>query len=175
VGFQNPRLPDCEHARKAPIASPDVENRYLIVSSARRKEFYVQCIFEKGDGQIFCEAASGFYEESKNFATPRQLAILAGLGFSTDSTNGNFTLNDRADDSKGLVRITRIYLEALVRVYGLTENDQLVFTAPLIEDGRNNPVGPSEEECLAKTSDRATLAVHRTLQPAGATYRIRAH
>jgi len=114
---------------RRPLAKKD---RYLILWSAGRPEFYVQCMFFDKDREIHCEAASGYYgEKIAGFATPTKLAALAALGFSTDASAGNFVQERPAADVEALYDIAGMLVESLVRVYDMGTADLLLHNAPL--------------------------------------------
>jgi hypothetical protein len=116
------------------------DDRYLILWAKGRPASYVQCIFHDDDRQIFCEAASGFYEHSDrvgSFATPARLDALSGLGFSKDGSKGNWA-QDRDFHSADETAI--LMLETLARVFAASPDDGLLWSAPLLSKHRSNRV-----------------------------------
>jgi hypothetical protein len=118
------------HAKPHP---EDEQNRYLILSAQRHPEFYVQCAFFNEDTAVHCEAASGFYNAKiASFATPAKRAILARLGFSTDSSKGNFVAEWEVNDRSTASDIAEVLIATLVRVFDFAADDKLAFNAPLL-------------------------------------------
>src|SRR5579859_6237843 len=80
--------------KAAPSSHP--QNWFLIVYFAARPNDYVQCVFDPKT-YMFCEAASGFYDNVATQPRTRWLsedavAALGRLGFSTDDTADNFRI-----------------------------------------------------------------------------------
>jgi hypothetical protein len=135
--------------RSGPLTSSD---RFLILSPRHRLAFYVQCVFDNDDQDLLCEAASGFFDEGvKNFLTAKKLAVLAGLGFSTDASNDNFKMRKTFDGTPDIDALATFYIETLVRVYDFSEVEELRFTAPLITEEHNRPV-EVPTDCLSVSS-----------------------
>lgn len=119
---------------------PKLEDRYLILWSKRKPEYYVQCLFHDEDRQIYCEAASGFYRYADRvggFATLQRIDALASLGYSTDGSKGNFSL-DR--DFHGAEEIATLMLATLARVFELSDRDILEFNSPHLSKHNANRV-----------------------------------
>lgn len=115
--------------------SADPQNWFLIVYFAARTNDYVQCVFDPKT-RMFCEAASGFYDDVATQPRTRWLskdagAALGRLGFSTDDTAGNFQILFDVPDPPDFNRIADFILRALHDGYGARANDDLEFNAPL--------------------------------------------
>ena len=133
------RCPVAAYIDKVHRRSQKLDHRYLALWAKHRPDFYVQCIFHDGDRQIFCEAASGFYRYADrigSFATAQRLDALAGLGFSTDGSRGNFS-QDR--DFRGAEEAAPLMIETLARVFELDIGDVLEFSAPLVTKRKAKP------------------------------------
>jgi type III secretion system-like peptide-binding chaperone len=119
---------------------PTNDDRYLILWAKRRPALYVQCIFHEDDQQIYCEAPSGFYryaDRAGSFATPARLDALAGLGFSTDGSKGNWAQDG---DFHSADETAMLMLETLARVFAASGEDVLEWGAPLLSKRRSNRV-----------------------------------
>lgn len=100
----------------------------------------MQCIFQDEDRQIYCEAASGFYlyrDKIGSFATPRRLDALARLGFSTDDSKGNFSLDRPFNGSD---ETATLMIETLARVFDFDASDVMEYAAPLLSKRLSNGV-----------------------------------
>jgi hypothetical protein len=120
-------------------------DRYLVLWAKRRPAFYVQCIFHDDDRQIYCEAASGFYERADrvgSFATPARLDALSSLGFATDGAKGNWA---QERDFHSADEIATLMLESLARVFETNADDALLYSAPLLSKRRSNRVKAGAE------------------------------
>ena len=115
--------------------SSDPQNWFLIVSFAAQPNDYVQCVFDPKT-RMFCEAASGFYDNVATQPRTRWLSkgaveALGRLGFSTDDTAGNFQIWFDVPDPRDFNRIAEFILKALHDGFGARANDALEFNAPL--------------------------------------------
>jgi hypothetical protein len=139
------RCPVAAYLRGIHQLPPTNNDRYLILWAKGRPAFYVQCIFHDDDRQIFCEAASGFYrypDRVGNFVTPARLEALAGLGFSTDGSKGNWAQDG---DFHGGDDTATLMLETLARVFAANGDDVLEWSAPLLSKHRSNRVKAGAE------------------------------
>ena len=118
--------------------SPAEKHRFLVLVTAERPELYVQCMLYDKDARIRCEAASGYYfEKIKGFASERRLAALTRLGFSTDATHGNFSLDK---PFTGADASAKLFLETMARVFDLKVRDRLRYSAPMLSNQKENVV-----------------------------------
>lgn len=145
----DPRLDDLLATWRCPVAaylerlhqSPTtLKHRYLILWSRPHPEFYVQCMFHDEDRQFYCEAASGFYrykDRIGSYANPQRLEALAGLGFSTDGSKGNFIWDG---PFRSVEEAATLIIATLARVYDFDSGDGLEYSAPLLAKRRSNRV-----------------------------------
>ena len=95
---------------------------------------YVQCRFHDRETRMLCEASSGFYETkpgaTRTHLAPAKIAALARLGFSTDDSKGNFSLDVAVPKPPDFDRTADLILRALYDGYGARDGDALKFTAP---------------------------------------------
>jgi hypothetical protein len=115
--------------------SSNPQNWFLIVYFAAQRHDYVQCVFDPKT-YMFCEAASGFYDNVATQPRTRWLskdavAALGRLGFSTDDTADNFRIGFDVADPPDFNRIAEFILKALHDGFGARANDTLEFNAPL--------------------------------------------
>jgi hypothetical protein len=115
--------------------SSDPQNWFLIVYFAARPNDYVQCVFDPKT-YMFCEAASGFYDNVATQPRTRWLsqdavAALGRLGFSTDDTADNFRIGFDVADPPAFNDIADFILKALHDGFAARANDALEFNAPL--------------------------------------------
>jgi hypothetical protein len=111
------------------------QNWFLIVYFAARPNNYVQCVFDPKT-YMFCEAASGFYDDVATQPRTRWLSkdavtALGRLGFSTDDTADNFRIGFDVADPPDFNSIAEFILKALHDGFGARANDALAFKAPL--------------------------------------------
>jgi hypothetical protein len=109
------------------------KDRYLILAGRDNPAGYVQCLFHDEDQGLYCEAASGWWENvdhhpSLHFS-PDQMAMLAKLGFSTDGSHGNFKQDGRARDDE---KIADLMLTALYSIYDARLSTQIEIHAPYV-------------------------------------------
>jgi hypothetical protein len=111
------------------------QNWFLIVYFAAQPNDYVQCVFDPKTS-MFCEAASGFYDNVATQPRTRWLSkeavtALGRLGFSTDDTADNFRIGFDVAAPPGFDSIADFILKALHDGFGARANDALEFNAPL--------------------------------------------
>ena len=112
----------------------DVQDTFLIIYRLDRPQDYVQCVFD-APTKMYCEAASGFYDEAppavrSRHLSPTVIAALGRLGFSTDDSAGNFEISFGVGDPPDLNRIAELMLRAMHDGYGVRANVKLGFNAP---------------------------------------------
>jgi len=112
----------------------DVQDTFLIIYSSDRPHDYVQCVFD-APTKMYCEAASGFYDDVPPAARSRHLppasiAALGRLGFSTDDSAGNFAVSFDVADPPDLNRIADFMLKAMHDGFGARADMTLEFNAP---------------------------------------------
>jgi hypothetical protein len=110
-------------------------DRFIAVTAPEHPHGYVQCMFIHGGLQMLCEASSGFYYDK--VGAPRtfwlasgEIAALAGLGFSTDDSKGNFRMEFGVAEPPDFNRIADLILTALHDGYGARAKSGLRFNAP---------------------------------------------
>lgn len=113
-------------------------NRYLAISLADKPNAYVQCIFFDSRSRIHCEAASGFWAAKKGqprtfYLPPRAVAALGKLGFDTDGSAGNFSVDQDVDKSARFGALADFMLRALHDGYGARSDMKLLFNAPFAQ------------------------------------------
>jgi hypothetical protein len=119
--------------KAAPSSHP--QNLFLIVYFAARPNDYVQCVFDPLT-HMFCEAASGFYDNVANKPRTRRLpasaiAALDRLGFSTDDSAGNFQASFDVAEPPDLNAIADLIPKALHDAFDARAGVTLLFEAPL--------------------------------------------
>jgi hypothetical protein len=124
------------YAKGDPERFPD---EYLIVDLPGLPEHYVQCLFYKR-GKLYCEAASGFFLDAPDKPRTMHLsdsavAALAQLGFSTDDSHGNFSLDREVTEPPDFRSIADLMLKALHDGYGARADTELDFHAPYAPRG----------------------------------------
>lgn len=110
-------------------------NRYLVITLPARTHAYVQCQIFDNRTRIHCEASSGFWFAKKGqkrtfYLPPRAVAALARLGFDTDDSAGNFTLDRDVDKSANFHPLADLMLRALHDGYDARSDMKLQFNAP---------------------------------------------
>lgn len=121
-----------------PRRGEDPQDRYLILDNPRPRPGYVQCVFEDTDDRLLCEAASGFYSRKPNaprarYVSPRGLAALERLGFSTDDSRGNFKQERDVAGPQDYSAIADMMLAALYEGYGGGGHQRITLNAPLVD------------------------------------------
>jgi hypothetical protein len=129
----------------APHSHP--QNLFLIVYFAARPHDYVQCVFDPLT-YMFCEAASGFYDNVASEPRTRHLpasaiAALARLGFSTDDSEGNFRIGFEVKEPPDFNAVADLILQALHDAFEARAGATLLIEAPLAPrpTGKCVPVG----------------------------------
>lgn len=112
----------------------DVQDTFLIIYFPERQHDYVQCVFD-APTKMYCEAASGFYDDVPSVPRSRHLppaaiAALGRLGFSTDDSAGNFEMSFDAGDPPDFNRVADLMLRAMHDGYGARADMELAFNAP---------------------------------------------
>ena len=110
-------------------------DRYLAITVPDKAHAYVQCLFHDNRSRVYCEASSGFWMAKKGgprtFNLPPQaVAALAKLGFDTNDSAGNFSIDQVADTSADFRPLADFMLRALHDGYGARSNTTLQFDAP---------------------------------------------
>ena len=116
----------------APHSHP--QNLFLIAYFAARPHDYVQCVFDPLT-YMFCEAASGFYDnvasEPRTRHLPASVVALAHLGFSTDDSEGNFQIGFEVKDPPDFNTIADLILQALHDGFDARAGVTLLIEGPL--------------------------------------------
>jgi hypothetical protein len=109
-------------------------NEYLIIDIPPHPETYVQCVFY-AQRKVYCEAASGYFLDTPD--KPRTMRLpasavdaLGRLGFSTDDSKGNFSLDLDIAEPPDFNAIAELMLRALHDAYGAEADTRLRFHAP---------------------------------------------
>lgn len=110
-------------------------DRFIAVTVPQHRHGYVQCMFAERRSLLYCEASSGFYYDKQDAPRTQWLSrdkidALGRLGFSTDDSKGNFSLErplDRRPDFNG---IADLILQALHDGYDARATSKLRFNAP---------------------------------------------
>jgi hypothetical protein len=110
-------------------------NRYLAISLSGKPNAYVQCIFHNTRSRVHCEASSGFWATKEGqprtfYLPPRAIAALAKLGFDTDDSAGNFSIDQAVEKSSNFGALADLMLRALHDGYGARANMKLQLKAP---------------------------------------------
>jgi hypothetical protein len=110
--------------------------RFLAIAVPNANQAYVQCIFHDNNRKVYCEAASGFYDsgpgEARTFHQPAEvIAALGRLGFSTDDSKGNFSIDRDLANPPDFNTLADFILKALHDGYGARADMNLEFNAPL--------------------------------------------
>jgi hypothetical protein len=108
-------------------------NRFIAVTLPDRG--YVQCRFHDSETRMQCEASSGFYETKPGalrtaYLAADKIAALGRLGFSTDDSQGNFSLDVAVPKEPDFGAIADLILKALYDGYDARADKALLFTAP---------------------------------------------
>ena len=127
----------------------DEENRFLVLDLPERPlgfaQNYVQCHFEEHNTRLDCEAASGWWAKAgqrTDFLPKTSVSALAGLGFSTDDSHGNFVQVIAARDGNDRMAAAEMLLKALYRAYGARLSNRLTVTSPVTRE-KDAPLEPS--------------------------------
>ena len=120
-------------------SAPQNRNRFLIVEMDDREQSFVQCLFPDSrprENKLYCEAASGAYEarRSKEAYVPlpeTALGALARLGFATDNTDRNHSLELAYRGPDDFNKVAVLLLTALYQAYGARLGRPLTLNAPL--------------------------------------------
>jgi hypothetical protein len=110
-------------------------DRFLAITVLDETYAYVQCRFHDNRSRVRCEASSGFWMAKKGqprtfYLPPPAVAALAKLGFDTDDSAGNFSIDQVADKSGDFRPLADFMLRALHDGYGARSNTKLEFNAP---------------------------------------------
>jgi len=110
-------------------------DRFLALTVPEHPHGYVQCIFFERRTRMLCEASSGFYydkpgEPRTTRLAPEAVAALGRLGFSTDDSAGNFSIEFDVASPPDLNAIADFMLKALHDGYGARAGTKLHFSAP---------------------------------------------
>jgi len=110
-------------------------DRFIAISVVGHPHGYVQCMFYDNRSKLLCEAASGYYfdaeDEPRTFWLSREaLAVLRGLGFSTEDVQGNHALELDVATPPDFNAIADLILKALYGAYDARANSSLSFNAP---------------------------------------------
>ncbi|WP_158807912.1 hypothetical protein [Beijerinckia sp. L45] len=110
-------------------------DRFLVIELLEHKFGYVQCLFHDHETRLTCEAASGFWYDKADvprrmFLAPVKIAALARLGFSTDDSHGNFSLDRPVPEPVDFTAIADLMLKALYDGYDARVDKTLTFIAP---------------------------------------------
>lgn len=119
----------------------DEENRFLVLDLPERPlgfaQDYVQCHFEDHNTRLDCEAASGWWAKvgpRTDYLPKTSVTALAGLGFSTDDSHGDFVQVIVAQDENGRMAAAEMLLKALYRAYGARLGNRLTVTSPVTHE-----------------------------------------
>ncbi|MDR6633756.1 hypothetical protein J2X72_002556 [Phyllobacterium sp. 1468] len=104
-------------------------DRYLIIDLEGQR--YVQCRFVENDSKAQCEASSGYYgpkegEPGSFRMSMHGLRALAGLGFSTDGSGGNYGLVIETPGPRAYAKVAETMLAALQLGYGANIHSRMV-------------------------------------------------
>lgn len=109
-------------------------DRFIAVTAPQHPHGYVQCMFAKRGSLLYCEASSGFYGKPDSSYAQRlsrdKIEALARLGFSTDDSKGNFSLEKLLDPRPNFNAIADLILQALHDGYDARAETKLRFNAP---------------------------------------------
>jgi hypothetical protein len=110
-------------------------NRFIAVTVPQHRHGYVQCMFAERGSLLYCEASSGFHYDKEG--APRtqwlergKIEALARLGFSTDDSKGNFSLEKPLDRRPDFNALADLILQALHDGYDARAETKLRFNAP---------------------------------------------
>lgn len=111
---------------------PGEKGRFIVLALPGPTASYVQCAFDRIDREGLCEAASGWWDAgSKPHFTSANLQALAGLGFSTDGSHGNFQQQMRfLPGGPEPYELARLMLSALYEGYGANKDMRIEVVAP---------------------------------------------
>lgn len=104
---------------------PEQMYRYFVLENGLTHH-YVQCLFFDRDRQMLCEAWSGWWDQKNsgpNFRSAlaqEKLAALAKLGFSTDTSHGNFQRHLRFKYEPDYGEVADLMLHALYSAFDTT-------------------------------------------------------
>ena len=119
----------------------DQQNRFLVLDVPEKPlgvaQDYVQCAFDPSNARMLCEAASGWWAKDgprTDYLPKTSVEALAGLGFSTDDSHGNFARYVTTSDENGRLAASELLLKALYRAYGARIGSHLTVTAPLTRE-----------------------------------------
>ncbi len=110
--------------------------RFLAITVPHATQAYVQCLFHDNNRKAYCEAASGFYYDGAGAArtfhqSANVIAALGRLGFSTDDSAGNFSVDRDLADPPDFNALADFILKAQHDGYGARADLKLKFNAPL--------------------------------------------
>lgn len=110
-------------------------DRFIAVTLLEHKHGYVQCLFHDKESRLLCEASSGFWFDKPGtprtmHLAPDKIAALARLGFSTDDSHGNFSLDMPVPQQPDFGAIADLILKALYDGYDARVDKTLQFNAP---------------------------------------------
>jgi hypothetical protein len=110
-------------------------DRFIAITVPGRADNYVQCIFHDHETALYCEAASGYWHDKqgapRTFHQPRRtIEGLARLGFDTDDSKGNFSIELPVARPPDFNAAADFILRALHDGYEARGDMQLRFNAP---------------------------------------------
>lgn len=110
-------------------------DRFIAVTAPRHRHGYVQCMFAERRSLLYCEASSGFYYDKEGAPRTQWLArdkieALSRLGFSTDDSKGNFSLENPLGPRPDFNALADLILQALHDSYEARAETKLEFDAP---------------------------------------------
>lgn len=116
-------------------AGDPASDRHRFIAIGVPDGHYVQCIFHDRTRKLYCEAASGFYEAPPGarrtaYLPPAAIAGLGRLGFSTDDSHGNFSLDRDVGDNPDYMALADLMLGALYAGYDARADMKLKIDAP---------------------------------------------
>lgn len=117
------------HAHRS---KPREKGRFIVLTLPAPTASYVQCAFDRVDREGLCEASSGWWDAgSKPHFSSSNLRALAGLGFSTDGSHGNFQQQMRfPPGGPEPYALARLMLSALYEGYGARKQMTIEVVAP---------------------------------------------
>ncbi len=114
-------------------------DRFIAITVPGRAQAYVQCLLHDKNTGIYCEAASGFWFDEpgkpRTFYHPRDaIAALARLGFNTDDSAENFSVDRDLATPPDFNALADFILRTLHDGYGARDTMRLEFNAPFAPD-----------------------------------------
>jgi hypothetical protein len=118
-------------------------DRFLVLSAPLIQKNYVQCMFAVNRTKLFCEASSGYYDETpdrarRSFPSDAAKAAFEQLGFATGNEQKNYSYERDFTGTPDFSEIATLMLLAMHDGFGARAETRLTVTAPFAKKAPAN-------------------------------------